>query len=78
MTILKKSCNNFYLYITKEGMEMVLPKKRELKKYGETILLFVVLCFILNKTTGNTDLKFIDFRLLYVVIISCLYGLKQR
>ena len=56
---------------------MVLPKKRELKKYGETILLFVVLCFILNKTTGNTDLKFIDFRLLYVVIISCLYGLKQ-
>lgn len=57
---------------------MVLPKKRELKKYGETILLFVVLCFILNKTTGNTDFKFIDFRLVYVVIISCLYGLKQR
>lgn len=43
----------------------------------ENILLFLISIFVLNFTKDYSDFRFVDVRLVYVVIISATYGLKQ-
>lgn len=56
---------------------MTSKNKREVKHFIETIILFLVLCIALRFKKENTDIRFVDFRLLYVVVVACVYGMKQ-
>ena len=47
-----------------------------IKALSETLLLFLFTCFLLNLSAGFGDLKYVDVRLMFVAVISCLHGLR--
>ena len=48
-----------------------------LQQILETMLLYVVTCFFLQFSKDVTDLKYVDFRLMFVAVISCRHGIRM-
>ena len=56
---------------------MIFNGKQKIKSYFETIGLFIVLCVILKCTKDNSDFRFIDFKLVFIVTVASMYGIRQ-
>lgn len=48
-----------------------------LKEGLETIVLFILTCILMSYQTDVSDLKYVDIRLMFVVLVSCLHGMKS-
>lgn len=83
ISIILEKAKNYNESINNNKIKKELNVKRTSKftdyfrSLGENILLFVLSCVLLNFTQKYTDFRFIDVRLVYVVIISCIYGVRQ-
>lgn len=52
-------------------------KKTVLGSALETLILFAGTCFLLRFEQDVSDLKYVDIRLMFVSVVSCLYGVKM-
>ena len=50
--------------------------RKSLRNLAETLAAFGVTCLLLNFSQDVSDLKYVDIRLMFVAVISALYGLK--
>lgn len=67
---------------TKKAVQVKEKKKQSklqkfLKNLLENILLFALAMFFKRYASDYTDLRFIDVRLMYVVIVGMIYGVRQ-
>ncbi|MDY3920165.1 MAG: NAD(P)-dependent oxidoreductase [Candidatus Limivivens sp.] len=47
-----------------------------IKSFLETMVLFALTCLLLRFSTDVADLKYVDIRLMFVAIVSCLHGMR--
>ena len=50
-------------------------KSATLREIVETLILFLLTCFLLRLSKDVSDLKYVDIRLMFVALVSCQYGI---
>lgn len=53
-----------------------LLKKPVIGAAIETLLLFAFTCFLLYFSKGASDIKYVDIRLMFVALVSCMHGVR--